>query len=280
MAKKQEVEVIDPIQVVSTDMVEVIRPQLPVNWDYDISVTKMKKWVFNWKKLTGNILMELWIAREILSETGRPKSGTIVPLNKTWNDYCVETGIIKRTANRWLKRWTTPELPTPELPKDTFTIFYADPPWEYNNSGFDESAKQQYPTMSIEKLKELQIPKLTTKEGVIFMWCTNALLQEGLELLKTWKFNYKTNIAWVKNKAPSIGWFLRTKHELLLIGTKGAGLHPEVKHDSIVYADVRKHSQKPDIFYEMIEQSYPNQKYIELFARNKRNNWESWGNEL
>jgi len=199
----------------------------------------------------------------------------------TWNDYCEDIGLIKRTANNWLKRWTTPEqTETPELPPGEYTIFYADPPWQYSNTGFDESASQQYPTMALQKLKELKIPDMTSKQAVLFMWCTNPILPEGIELLKAWGFNYKTNMVWVKNKAPSMGWFLKTKHELLIIATRGESMHPEVKHESVIYADVTKHSKKPEIFYEMIEQAYPNQKYIELFARNKRTNWESWGNEL
>ena len=92
-----------------------INTKLPAKWDYDTSVKSVEQQVFKWKNLSTDILNELWIAREMLSKPGRPeKTRSIVP-QKTWNDYCEETGLIRRTVNRWLDRFNSP---TPVQPKE------------------------------------------------------------------------------------------------------------------------------------------------------------------
>ena len=84
------------------------KPALPPAWDYDTSVDKAKISINKWKNVTIEFLCELWIAREKLSvsweEKQRTSSGTFVPLDKTWDSYCDDIGIEKRTANRWLQR--------------------------------------------------------------------------------------------------------------------------------------------------------------------------------
>ena len=99
--------------------------------------------------------------------------------------------------------------------------------------------------------------------------------------MRGWGFEYKSNLVWIKDKAPGMGWFTESKHELLLIGVNGEGLHPKYKPQSWIKENRTKHSKKPEVFYEIIEKMYPTQKYIELFARNdsKRKNWIYWGNE-
>ncbi len=165
------------------------------------------------------------------------------------------------------------------LPKGKYRVIYADPPWQYQNIGFDESAEKQYPTMSVEEICALPIQELIIDEAVLFLWVTNAFISEGLQVCKAWGFEYKTNFAWIKNSGPSMGWFTKSRHELLFIATKGEGLHPSEKFLSWFEGKVRKHSQKPECVYEMIEKMYPGP-YIELFARIKRKRWNSWGIEL
>ena len=163
------------------------------------------------------------------------------------------------------------------MPKGNFSIIYADPPWEYQWSTRG-AASHHYNTENVDKLKKLKIP--TEENAVIFMWATNPKLNEALELLKEWGFEYKTNMVWNKDKFGT-GWWVRGQHELLLIGTKGKVRTPPVhlRPSSVIKAQRTKHSKKPEI-YDMIENMFPKQKYLELFARNKRKNWESWGNEI
>jgi len=166
-----------------------------------------------------------------------------------------------------------------ELPKGTYRVIYADPPWRYDNSGFDESADSQYPTMPVADICALPISDLATPGTVLFIWATNPLLPEALQVLTAWGFTYKTNIAWIKDRGRGKGWFLKSKHELLLIGTRDETPHPLEKPDSCFEADRGPiHSRKPEKAYEIIESMYPGPR-IELFARRVRPGWDAWGNE-
>lgn len=87
-----------------------IQTKLPKDWDYNSSVQTVKQQVYKWKSLSIDIFEELWIAREMLSRSGNPhRNGTAVPI-KTWNDYCNEIGLVRRTVNRWLDRFNPQTL--------------------------------------------------------------------------------------------------------------------------------------------------------------------------
>ena len=167
-----------------------------------------------------------------------------------------------------------------KLPAGKYQIIYADPPWQFDNSGFEQSAASKYPTMSTKEICDMPVAELSKENAVLFLWATNAMLEDALEVIKGWGFQYKSNIVWIKDKAPGMGWFTQSKHELLLIAVSGEGLHPMFKPQSWIEGKVTKHSKKPEVFYKTIEKMYPKQKYVELFARNKRNNWTVWGNEV
>lgn len=167
------------------------------------------------------------------------------------------------------------------LPEAKFDVIYADPPWRYSNSGLNGSAEDQYPTMALEDIKNMPINTLCNKNMVLFIWVTNPLLKESFEVIEAWGFEYKTNIVWVKNKQTGIGFYAYGKHELLLICTKGSMLPlTDYKPCSVIESPRIRHSQKPSEVYEIIEKMYPDTKKIELFARNKRKNWHSYGNEV
>ena len=173
-----------------------------------------------------------------------------------------------------------PKPETPPLPKGKYNVIYADPPWEYRNTGVEGAVSKEYPTMSITELCKLPIEPLANKDAVLFMWVTNPLLQECFPVLESWGFEYKTNFCWHKsNRNTGVGFYVRGVHELLLISIKGSCLPVETPL-SIIKANAGKHSQKPDSVYGIIEKMYPNGKYIELFARCKRKGWNSWGNEI
>ncbi len=166
----------------------------------------------------------------------------------------------------------------PPLPADIFDVIIADPPWQYYYPlrGAPES---HYPVMTDEEIFALKIP--TAKDAVLFLWATNPKLPVALEVVKAWGFEYKTNLVWVKDKIGT-GYYVRGQHELLLICTKGKIPPPieENRFPSVLFAPRKEHSAKPDEVYEIIEAMYPNRRYLELFARNKRENWTSWGLEV
>lgn len=165
-----------------------------------------------------------------------------------------------------------------EMPKGIFNIIYADPPWEYDFSkDSKDDIENHYPTMPIEEIKSLEIP--SAKDSVLFIWATAPKLIEALEVIEAWGFDYKTHSIWDKDWI-GMGYWFRGQHELLLIATKGSPGVPE-KPVSSVYTEKRTaHSKKPDYYYELIEEYFPNGKYLELFARKKHNNkWQVYGNE-
>jgi len=170
------------------------------------------------------------------------------------------------------------------LPKGKFNVIYADLPWEYYNKIKNWGpAELHYETWSIEKLSGMSIP--ATENAVLFMWVTNPFVEDALKVIRAWSFEYKTNMVWVKKglKKPGSGFYVRGRHELLFICTRGSFVpyrRGEEPIGSVIEADVQEHSKKPDIIYEIIEKMYSGAKYLELFARNRRDGWEAWGDEL
>jgi N6-adenosine-specific RNA methylase IME4 len=162
---------------------------------------------------------------------------------------------------------------------EKYSVIYLDPPWQYDNTGFEMSASKQYNTMSIAELEDYPVRQLSAEDCVIFMWATNPLLKEAIELMGTYGFQYKTNFVWEKDNHTA-GFYVYGQHELLLIGTRGSKLPAGEKFKSIIHGKNLKHSQKPEIVYEIIERMYPGNKYIELFARNTREGWDSYGDQV
>lgn len=184
---------------------------------------------------------------------------------------------VKQLKKKVDKILNPPTEPKP-LPEGLFNVIYADPPWRYDVK-LRGTPEDHYQTMTLEDIGELKIP--VSEDAVLFLWATNPMLQDALEIMRTWGFQYKTNLVWVKNKM-GVGFYFRGQHELLLLGIKGNAHPPEQSNrfPSVVSANVGKHSEKPEEVYGIIEAMYPNSKYLELFARNKRESWEAWGNEV
>jgi N6-adenosine-specific RNA methylase IME4 len=157
-----------------------------------------------------------------------------------------------------------------------FSVIIADPPWSYEHSASENRViENHYNTMSIEEIAALPVNEICTKTAVLFLWVTNPKLQEGLYVLNQWGFTYRTCMVWVKDRIGT-GYWVRSRHELLLIGIKGKMPCPEesLRPASVIESKRRKHSEKPDKVYEIIEKMYPSLKKIELFARKKREGWQ------
>jgi N6-adenosine-specific RNA methylase IME4 len=169
---------------------------------------------------------------------------------------------------------------SPPLPAGLFALIYADPPWRMGSPGSSGSPEQHYPTMPTAEIAALAIP--AAADAALFMWAVTSLLPDALHVIEAWGFTYKSGLVWVK---PSIGPgnYVRNRHELLLIATRGNYPTPLPKHrpDSVIEALRGRHSEKPKRFYELIEQMYPNATRLELFARGTpRPGWTAWGNEV
>jgi N6-adenosine-specific RNA methylase IME4 len=167
------------------------------------------------------------------------------------------------------------------IPHQSFNVIYADPPWQYNNSGFDGSAQSQYDTMPTGAICNVLQEFDIEENAVLFLWVTNPLLEDGLKVCKAWGFEYKTKFTWYKHQAPGLAFYGYSKTEDLWICSRGSFL-PEYK--PVLYIDEQRtfHSRKPQQVYDIIERMYPGASYLELFARQVegRERWTFWGNDV
>jgi N6-adenosine-specific RNA methylase IME4 len=170
------------------------------------------------------------------------------------------------------------------LPSKKYGVFLGDPPWTYkvfSQSGLLRgSASNHYPTQELEWIKALDVPSIAADAAVLFLWATGPLMPEAVEVMRAWGFSYRSQIVWVKNKIGT-GFWVRGKHELLLIGTRGdvPAPAPGAQPDSVFFAPRGRHSEKPLIFHQIIEAMFPSLPKIELLARAARPSWDRWGNE-
>lgn len=163
-----------------------------------------------------------------------------------------------------------------------YKLIYADPPWQYENMSTGRNnasgAASKYTTMSLEDICAYPLPEIDTKSA-LFLWCTTPLLPYGFEVMTAWGFIYKTAIYWRKIMSQGLGNYFREQVEVLLVGTKG-GLKPfHCQKANFLQTKVRKHSQKPREIYGLLESLDLNPK-IELFARERREGWDTRGDEL
>jgi N6-adenosine-specific RNA methylase IME4/ParB-like chromosome segregation protein Spo0J len=162
-----------------------------------------------------------------------------------------------------------------------FPVIYIDLPWPWEawnqETGMDRAP--MYPTMSIEEIYALNIP--AADDCALFLWATVPLLDRAIDVMPHLGFTYKSNIMWDKERIGT-GIWARIQHEQLLIGTKGKipAPAPGTQPPSVIRAKPGKHSEKPDIFAEIIEKMFPTLPKLEMFARKPRPSWTTWGNEL
>jgi N6-adenosine-specific RNA methylase IME4 len=163
-----------------------------------------------------------------------------------------------------------------------YSLIYADPPWQYGNTGLAGAAEDHYPTMSTPEICALPIADHATDNAVLLLWVTNPLLPDALEVVKAWGFEYRTMYVWVKNRGTPAGFHVRSRTEMLWVCTRGKGMtiEPENLPDNVIDAPVTRHSAKPTEVYKLIEGLYPECKKLELFCRSPRDGWEVWGNEV
>ena len=172
-----------------------------------------------------------------------------------------------------------------------FQTILADPPWQFQNRtgkmAPEHKRLNRYPTMMLDEIKAIPVNQIAQDKCHLYLWVPNALLPDGLEVMKAWGFQYKTNIVWEKIRKDGepdgrgVGFYFRNVTELRLFGVKGGGfrtLSPARTQVNLIRTKKREHSRKPDEMIDLIEACSPGP-YLELFARGKRENWTLWGNQ-
>ena len=173
-----------------------------------------------------------------------------------------------------------------------YQIIYADPPWQYkvwSKKGKKRSAENHYPTMKIEEIIGLKecIENISDENCILFLWVTFPCLLEGLEVMKQWGFKYKTvAFVWIKQnkKTPSLFWGLgfwtRANAEICILATKGNPKRISAKVHQVIISPIEEHSKKPDEARKRIVELLGELPRIELFARQRVQGWDAWGNEV
>ena len=177
------------------------------------------------------------------------------------------------------------------LGKKKFSTILADPPWQFQNRtgkmAPEHKRLSRYSTMTFQEIQELPVSVAVKERAHLYLWIPNALLAEGLEVMKAWGFTYKTNIIWYKVRKDGgpdrrgVGFYFRNVTEMILVGIRGKNartLKPGRTQPNIIISRKREHSRKPDEQYDIIE-SCSWGPYLELFARGTRVGWSSWGNQ-
>ena len=157
----------------------------------------------------------------------------------------------------------------------------------YSKKGQGRSAESHYATMSIEDICKLPVDKISEENCVLFMWMTFPTLKEGLKVIEEWGFKYKTvAFVWIKRnkKTPSLFWgmgfWTRANAEICILATKGNPKRISAKVHQVIISPIEEHSKKPDEARKRIVDLVGDLNRIELFARQKTDGWDCWGNEV
>lgn len=172
--------------------------------------------------------------------------------------------------------------------RNYYTIL-ADPPWRFQNRtgkmAPEHKRLNRYTTLDLEEIKSIPVKDVIGEQAHLYLWVPNALLIEGIEVLKAWGFEYKSNLIWHKVRKDGgpdgrgVGFYFRNTTEMVLFGVRGKNvrtLAPGRSQVNIIRTIKQEHSRKPDELYEIIEKCSPGRR-LELFARSTRRGWHSFG---
>ena len=172
-----------------------------------------------------------------------------------------------------------------------FSTILADPPWRFQNRtgkmAPEHRRLSRYGTMELDEIMALPVATAAADPAHLYLWVPNALLPDGLAVMKAWGFDYKSNLVWHKvrkdggSDGRGVGFYFRNVTELCLFGVRGKNartLAPGRRQVNLVGTRKREHSRKPDEFYDVIEACSPGAR-LELFARGARPGWTAWGNQ-
>ena len=180
------------------------------------------------------------------------------------------------------------DWPFDDLYANSYDLIVADPPWDFENwseSGEGKNAKAHYSCMDIHDIMRLPVMDLASDDCLLWLWATNPMLPQGLDTLKNWGFDFCTAGTWVKSTKHGkrhfgTGYVFRSSNEPILIGKRGSPKLTAKNIRSTIEGKVREHSRKPDEAYEAATALMPNARKLELFSRQPRKGWTTWGNEV
>jgi N6-adenosine-specific RNA methylase IME4 len=171
----------------------------------------------------------------------------------------------------------------------TYDIIYADPPWDYKGQtkflGNKKTSEvlDHYPTLTLNELKQLPVPSICSKNCLLFMWSSSPHLDQAIELMvEGWGFDYKTiGFVWDKQKV-NPGFYTLSQVEVCLVGKRGRIPQPRGARNvrQFLSSPRGEHSAKPHEVRRRIEEMFPTQKKLEMFARSAPAGWDVFGNDI
>lgn len=155
---------------------------------------------------------------------------------------------------------------TPPLPLGPFAVILADPPWRFASNSEAKpgrNARRHYPTMATDDICALPVPAIAARDAALLLWATAPMLPDALNVMRAWGFRYVSHVAWIKPRIGT-GFWARNRHELVLIGRRGAVPCPRpLFPDSAVEAPTGAHSVKPAFVHKAAERGWPGAAGIE-----------------
>ena len=170
-----------------------------------------------------------------------------------------------------------------------YNIIYADPPWSYRDKAAagKRGSSFKYEVQDKNWIKNLPVKKIAAPDSVLFCWATMPQLSIVFDVIQSWGFAYKTcAFTWVKKNKMKDSWFwgmgnwTRANAELCLLATKGKPKRVSASVHSVIDTTIEEHSKKPDVVRKKIVKLCGDLPRIELFARQKTQGWDVWGNEV
>jgi len=169
------------------------------------------------------------------------------------------------------------------LPAGPFGVVYADPPWAFTTYSRQQVApargRQPYSVMTLADIKALPVADVAARDCLLFMWTVSHLQAAAVEVAAAWGFK-PVSVAFIWDKGRmGMGYWTRQEAEICHLFKRGRPRRIGKGVRQMIRAPRREHSRKPDEVYGRIE-SLVAGPYLELFARNERAGWSSWGNEV
>ncbi len=169
-----------------------------------------------------------------------------------------------------------------------YSLIFIDPPWHFitrSKRGESKSPQAKYRTMTIDDIAALPVADLAADDCLLWMWATAPMVDRQMEILKGWGFDFSSSGVWVKTTVNGrlgfgTGYTFRNCHEIILLGTRGS---PEIKSKSVrsvIMAQAREHSRKPDEAYAAARAMIPYGRAADVFSRERRPTWEGFGDEF
>tara|TARA_R100000655_G_scaffold28655_2_gene58212 strand:- start:410 stop:949 length:540 start_codon:yes stop_codon:yes gene_type:complete len=174
-----------------------------------------------------------------------------------------------------------------ELPNKKYNIIYADPPWSLKGKMMNSSITDHYSVMSTDDIANMPVQDLADDNCILFMWVTLPKLNEFMKVINGWGFEYKTTaFVWVKKNKKANSFFMglgrwtRANPEICVLATKGKISRKSNAVRQLQVFPIEKHSKKPNEFRDLILELVGDLPKIELFAREKTDGWDVWGDEI